>query len=532
MTVIRLAWGARVSKDFVARLNKLCKTFQWDAEKADWLMACMAFESAGTFSPSIRNAAGSGACVDTETQILTQSGWKSYNQVNVGDIVYSINFEKNEMELDTVRHLTVKESADNYKMTSRSFDSVSSGDHTWYLLKRYYCRTDNSPELVSRTSKELFDIKSSCSYNLIHPSMDYISPITQSSESPLLWELIGFIAGDGSINKSRGRIELVCDVKAAPESHALIKECIASVFPEGVSFDFTKGKAGTLCRWRLNKVQSARLIKFFDEEYNSTLSQARFVKKLNPEIFKNLDYNSALALLTGYLYSDGHFCKSNNSVSFRNTEPTIVDDFCHVAILCGNNPRICVDKRGGSVHTFPSGRQCVVKDIYTVYLRDARFTSVNHLQLKKEHITELLTVWCPTTFNGNWIARRNGTVYVTGNCGLIQFMPRTAQGLGTTTEELAKMTAVEQLDWVEKYFRPYRHRVKTMSDMYMAILWPAAVGKVEEFVLFSGGIAYRQNAGLDTNKDGIITKREAAAKVAQRLVMGKERHYAWVEWED
>jgi hypothetical protein len=119
-----------------------------------------------------------------------------------------------------------------------------------------------------------------------------------------------------------------------------------------------------------------------------------------------------------------------------------------------------------------------------------------------------------------------------GARGLIQFMPRTAQGLGTTTEELAKMTAVEQLDWVEKYFRPYRHRVKTMSDMYMAILWPAAVGKVEEFVLFSGGIAYRQNAGLDTNKDGIITKREAAAKVAQRLVMGKERHYAWVEWED
>jgi len=25
-------------------------------------------------------------------------------------------------------------------------------------------------------------------------------------------------------------------------------------------------------------------------------------------------------------------------------------------------------------------------------------------------------VWCPTTRNGNWLARRNGTVYYTGNC--------------------------------------------------------------------------------------------------------------------
>lgn len=119
-----------------------------------------------------------------------------------------------------------------------------------------------------------------------------------------------------------------------------------------------------------------------------------------------------------------------------------------------------------------------------------------------------------------------------GAQGIIQFMPRTAIGLGTTTLALSKMTAVQQLDYVEKYFRPYHKRVRSLSDMYMAILWPAAVGRPDDFVLFSQGVAYRQNASLDTNKDSRVTKREASAKVAERLKQGLDTHYALVEWVD
>lgn len=108
-----------------------------------------------------------------------------------------------------------------------------------------------------------------------------------------------------------------------------------------------------------------------------------------------------------------------------------------------------------------------------------------------------------------------------GATGLIQFMPATARDLGTTTAALAAMTAVQQLDYVEKYFRPYRNRVHTLSDMYMAILLPKYVGQPEDSVLFSGGTtAYRQNAGLDVNNDGKITKAEAAQKVYAKWQKG------------
>jgi hypothetical protein len=110
-----------------------------------------------------------------------------------------------------------------------------------------------------------------------------------------------------------------------------------------------------------------------------------------------------------------------------------------------------------------------------------------------------------------------------GAIGLIQFMPATAKGLGTTSDHLADMTAEQQLEWVHRYFLPYKGKLSRLSDVYMAILWPAAIGKPDTAPLWDASTrptTYRQNAGLDANKDLTITKGEAAAKVAAKLEKG------------
>lgn len=110
-----------------------------------------------------------------------------------------------------------------------------------------------------------------------------------------------------------------------------------------------------------------------------------------------------------------------------------------------------------------------------------------------------------------------------GATGLIQFMPNTAKLLGTTTEKLAEMAAVRQLEYVRKYFQPYKGKLKSIDDFYMAVLWPAAVGKDPGFVLFrAGGKAYQQNRGLDSDGDGKITKEEASARVRKHLDLGEK----------
>ena len=112
--------------------------------------------------------------------------------------------------------------------------------------------------------------------------------------------------------------------------------------------------------------------------------------------------------------------------------------------------------------------------------------------------------------------------------GLIQFMAATARGLGTTTAALARMSAVEQLGYVERYFRPYAGRIRSLEDMYMAILWPRGIGQVLEYVLWKTGTrTYAVNRGLDANRDGKVTKREAAAKVRAMLDEGYLKANVW-----
>lgn len=104
--------------------------------------------------------------------------------------------------------------------------------------------------------------------------------------------------------------------------------------------------------------------------------------------------------------------------------------------------------------------------------------------------------------------------YGSGATGLIQFMPSTARGLGTTTAALKNMTAIRQLDYVYEYFRPYRGRISTLGDMYMAVLWPSGIGKSDNYGLFvKGTSAYRGNSALDINRDGVVTKAEAVSFV-------------------
>jgi hypothetical protein len=61
-----------------------------------------------------------------------------------------------------------------------------------------------------------------------------------------------------------------------------------------------------------------------------------------------------------------------------------------------------------------------------------------------------------------------------GATGLIQFMPATAKGMGTTTAALSRLTPVQQMRWVESYLRA-RGSLKTPQALYMAVFYPVAM---------------------------------------------------------
>ena len=82
--------------------------------------------------------------------------------------------------------------------------------------------------------------------------------------------------------------------------------------------------------------------------------------------------------------------------------------------------------------------------------------------------------------------------------GLIQFMPATAKGLGTTVEALRQMTPQQQMVYVEKYFNPQIGKMNSQEDVYMAVFYPKAIGK-PDFV-FSAKVQ-AMNHGIKTPRD-------------------------------
>ena len=105
----------------------------------------------------------------------------------------------------------------------------------------------------------------------------------------------------------------------------------------------------------------------------------------------------------------------------------------------------------------------------------------------------------------------------TNATGLIQFMPKTAKSVGTSVESLKKMSATDQLAFVEKYYTSIgmRNRMNTVHDAYLATFYPKAVGKPDHYEFPKEVV--KANRGIDLNKDGRINVGEVKQFVDQRL---------------
>lgn len=181
-----------------------------------------------------------------------------------------------------------------------------------------------------------------------------------------------------------------------------------------------------------------------------------------------------------------------------------------IANVLEDNP-VPVPAEVSESQTTPQRRQIAWGAKVSQVFRDRVWWIADTLKMDPDHLMSCMAFESGRTFSAS-VKNAAGS----GATGLIQFMPTTAQGLGTTTAKLALMTPEDQLNFVYKYFLPYNGKLKTLADVYMAILWPAGVGKPEGYVLWdknSRPTTYRQNSGLDVNKDGSITKLEAATKV-------------------
>ena len=106
----------------------------------------------------------------------------------------------------------------------------------------------------------------------------------------------------------------------------------------------------------------------------------------------------------------------------------------------------------------------------------------------------------------------------TNATGLIQFIPDTAKSLGTSVNALKKMSAEEQLTYVEKFLVTNKKSAGYSSNtaldagsLYALVFLPSRA----KFSTLStkNDKYYAKNKGLDANNDGKITKDELNTRV-------------------
>ena len=120
--------------------------------------------------------------------------------------------------------------------------------------------------------------------------------------------------------------------------------------------------------------------------------------------------------------------------------------------------------------------------------------------------------------------------------GLIQFMPATAKSLGTSIPALRAMTAVEQLQYVERYFAQNGGRIRhdVPGDYYMAVFMPAFIGEPQDKVLgrendptllagLKMSAIYDQNKGFDRSQRGFFTVGDVWQTTLARIASANQR---------
>lgn len=128
---------------------------------------------------------------------------------------------------------------------------------------------------------------------------------------------------------------------------------------------------------------------------------------------------------------------------------------------------------------------------------------------------------------------------ISGATGLIQFLPDVTKEeikngipqdmvkrVGKRISELEKMSAEEQLDYVEKYLKSHikEKKIKDKIDgatLYSIVFWPKAANKDDSYIIAKqGSRVYEQNPLLDKDKNpksenNTITKRDLGERLKE-----------------
>jgi len=347
---------------------------------------------------------GSGAenhwCLSMDTQTLTRDhGWVTYDQLAPGDCILTLNHDTGQSEWQPAQAVNVFDVVDEpmLQMRSQNHTSLSTANHRWALEQKAHKRHPESRGWT--TSQEGFRA---------HDRIPIVArnaqiPTTAKYEDDFVKLVAAYISDGTLINliPGNGRPKVHLTKFKAGEIQELRRILTNLYGPVGVGWTETVENTvsvGSGVRFHISAAQAHSLIE---------VAPGR-IKVIRDSFIDDLTESQLLLLLEAMIeIGDGN--RRHNGYWLLQVEQDRLRPLERAAILLGLSVQWGLRPQTDAAYG----------------TRPLHILTINHRKVIDPKYTERSwvkytgKVWCPTTANGTWLAKRDGRIFYTGNSGYL-----------------------------------------------------------------------------------------------------------------
>lgn len=325
-------------------------------------------------------------CVDAQTEALTKRGWLSGAEVNDEDELLTL--DPTTMRARWTRPNSVYRGwrrGEMVELRHRSFSALVTPNHRW-LTVPVHGRLPHWDEAATLPDHRRIPIRA-----------DVDLGVETSEVSGDLAELMGWVVTEGSyVHQSPGQSTIVITQAETSPHVARIRALVRRLGITSVTGDLGG-----------HEYQQDGCIRFYIRGLTPRLIRSMLpTKELTPEFVASLDREALDRLVEAMLLGDG-----NGRDRFWQTSRRTTDAFGMAVALLGRG--VSFARRVRDHYDAPQGHVQGWFEQNLVTIRKSQ--SVATEKLTRRSVFYDGPIWCPSSRDGTFLARREGTVYWTGN---------------------------------------------------------------------------------------------------------------------
>lgn len=337
-------------------------------------------ENLVSFIYTINQPMRANQCVTEDTEVLTPNGFKSYDELNVDDDIYTWN--KGKLNIQKVKRVNIND-YDGIMHEYSGRDTIQTVTPNHKILHK----KNNSKEYLLSDSSDLFNQKTPLTYPVAMLEDD--RPDFNISDN--LLKLCVWVLTDGHIKQDEGKQDRVSIFKSPNRwGNEELINLLNDLQIEYTHKEKPSNFGGLLNHYIINVENSKEIVNLLNH-----------TKKELPEWFLKLSKRQANIVINLWSKLDGHTETYNyNKQKCQCDNYVIADQLQHVCFLAGKGSRITSRIIGNNKQE-------------TIYLLP--YNRANKDAKIKKEIKYKGKVWCPTTEDGVVVFRKNGMIFISGN---------------------------------------------------------------------------------------------------------------------